>query len=243
MPRLWILIPALDEEASIGKVLDDIPTEIEGIDGNPRCIVIDNGSRDRTAEIAAARGAEIVREDRRGYGQACLSGISRLQEMGVQDEDLVLFLDADASDDPSDLPAVLEPLLRERAQLVIGSRVLGSREAGSLTPQQVFGNWLATLLIRWITGVRFTDLGPFRALRHATLRDLDMRDRAFGWTVEMQLKAASRGLRCFEVPVRYRRRIGRSKISGTLRGSVLAGTTILGILFLWMLRRPGMRTQ
>lgn len=222
-------MPALDEESSIGRVLDALPAGV-------RVVICDNGSTDRTAEVARAHGATVVPEARRGYGQACLTAIAELARQSAADEDLVCFLDADFSDDPTELDLVLAPLREDRADLVIGSRVLGRREPGALLPQARWGNWLATRCIRWITGVRFTDLGPFRALRYGCLRALGMEDRAFGWTVEMQLRAASTGLRCVEVPVSYRRRIGRSKITGTVRGTLLASVTILSILGKWLLR-------
>jgi glycosyltransferase involved in cell wall biosynthesis len=228
-PVVWIVMPALDEEKSIGRVLEALPP-------GPRVVVCDNGSRDRTAETARAGDATVVREDRRGYGQACLAALAEVRRLGAVAEDLVCFLDADFSDDPTELEAVLEPLRTDRADLVIGSRVLGEREPGALLPQARWGNWLATRCIWWVTGVSFTDLGPFRALRHGTLESLQMEDRAFGWTVEMQLKAASRGFRCVEVPVRYRRRIGRSKITGTVKGTLLASVTILSILAKWSFR-------
>lgn len=222
-------MPALDEEASIGRVLEALPSGV-------RVVVCDNGSTDRTAEVARGHGATVVREERRGYGQACLTALAELPRLGARDDDLVCFLDADFSDDPTELEAVLGPLREDSADLVVGSRVLGEREPGALLPQARWGNWLATRCIRWITGVAFTDLGPFRALRHGSLRALGMEDRAFGWTVEMQLKAASGGLRCVEVPVSYRRRIGQSKITGTVRGTFLASVTILSILGKWLVR-------
>lgn len=222
-------MPALDEEASIGRVLESLPA-------GPRVVVCDNGSTDRTAEVARAAGATVVREERRGYGQACLTALAEVHRLGAGPDDLVCFLDADFSDDPTELDQVLAPLRASEADLVIGSRVLGEREPGALLPQARWGNWLATRCIRWVTGVEFTDLGPFRALRQGQLQSLEMEDRAFGWTVEMQLKAASRGLRCVEVPVSYRRRIGKSKITGTVRGTVMASATILSILGKWMLR-------
>ncbi len=172
--------------------------------------------------MAREGGARVVHEPRRGYGSACLAGIAALDR-----PDIVVFLDGDASDDPSDLPALLAPLLRDDADLVIGSRTLGARERGALLPQAIVGNWIATRLIAAFWGVRFTDLGPFRAIRAEALRRLDMRDRDFGWTVEMQVKAARAGLRCTEVPVRYRQRVGRSKITGTLAGTLRASHKIL----------------
>lgn len=229
-------MPALDEEASIGLVLDALPSRTA--QGLPiRVVVCDNGSRDRTAEVARARGASVVHEPRRGYGQACTTALDEVRRQGAGPEDLVCFLDADFSDDPTELPDVLAPLERGEADLVIGSRVRGSREPGALLPQARFGNWLAGHLIHWITGVRFTDLGPFRALRWSTLESLRMEDRAYGWTVEMQLTAAAGGWRCVEVRVSYRKRVGVSKITGTVRGTVLASATILGILARWAVRR------
>jgi len=205
-------------------------------------VVADNGSADRTAEVAASRGAVVVREERRGYGRACLAGLAEIRRRRPGDEDVIAFVDADFSDDPAELPRLLAPILSGEADLVVGSRVLGVREPGALLPQARLGNLLATTLIWWITGVEFTDLGPFRASTWGALESLAMADPAFGWTVEMQLKAASSGLRCTEVPVSYRPRRGRSKITGTVRGTVLASATILGILGRWLLPgHPGWR--
>lgn len=228
----WVVIPALDEERSLPLVLDALATATTA-----RVVVCDNGSQDRTAELARQHGARVVHDPRRGYGRACLSALAEVRRSAPSDEDVVVFLDADFSDDPTQIGELLRPLRENRADLVIGSRVLGRREEGALLPQARWGNWLATRLIHWITGVRFTDLGPFRAIRWGSLERLDMQDEAFGWTVEMQLKAAAAGLRCAEVPVDYRRRVGRSKITGTLRGTVLASTTILSILGIWLWRR------
>lgn len=234
MATTWILIPALNEERSLGLVLDALP-----LGAGCRAVVCDNGSTDRTPEVARERGAFVVAESVRGYGQACLTAMAEAERQGIEREDIVVFLDADYSDDPRELPLVAGPIERGEADLVIGSRVRGAHEPGALLPQARFGNWLATTLLRWMTGVRFTDLGPFRALTWGTLVDLGMRDRAFGWTVEMQLKAASGGLRCTEVPVSYRKRVGKSKITGTVRGTFLAGVTILGILGRWALPNHG----
>ena len=219
-PAIAVVIPALDEEQAIGKVLRDIP------EGASQVVVVDNGSRDRTAEVARGLGAEVVAEPRRGYGQACLTGIAQLDR-----PDIVVFLDGDYSDYPEEMSALVAPLLTGEADLVIGSRTLGQREKGALLPQARFGNWLSTLLIRLLFGVSFTDLGPFRALRFDALQRLAMQDRDFGWTVEMQVKAARLGLRAVEVPVRYRRRIGTSKITGTLSGTLRAGHKILWTIF------------
>lgn len=221
--RVAVVIPALDEERSLGRVLADIPPPFRD-----RVLVVDNGSRDRTPEVARAGGATVVREPRRGYGAACLRGLAAL---AADPPHAVVFLDADYSDSPEEMDRVVGPVLRGEADLVVGSRVRGVRERGALAPQARFGNALATFLIRVLFGVRFTDLGPFRAVGWDALRDLGMRDRDYGWTVEMQVKAAKRGLRCLEVPVSYRKRIGRSKITGTVEGVVRAGTKILWTIF------------
>ena len=218
--RISVIIPALNEEGSIDRVISDIPDWVDEV------IVADNGSLDRTAEKALAAGARVVREERRGYGSACLAGIRALESPEV-----VVFLDGDYSDHPEEMDRLVDPILGNKAELVIGSRVRGRAQPGALTPQARWGNWLACRLIRLFWGVRFTDLGPFRAVSHKGLQGLRMADPDFGWTVEMQIKAARMGMRCLEVPVSYRRRIGRSKISGTFKGVVLAGTKILSTIF------------
>lgn len=215
--RIVAVIPALDEEASIGLVLDELPALVS------EAIVVDNGSRDATAAVARARGARVVREERRGYGQACLAGIA-----AAGDADVIVFLDADRSDYPAQAGDVLEPILSGEADLVIGSRQLGRRAAGAHPWHAVLGTRLCVLLMNALIGTRATDLGPFRAITSGALRRLGMRDRNFGWTVEMQVKAQRAGLRVIEVPVDYRPRLGESKISGTLTGSVRAGAKILG---------------
>ena len=219
-PAIAVVIPACDEEEAIGKVLQDIPDIAQQI------IVVDNGSSDGTAEMARRLGAHVVVEPRRGYGQACLAGMAHLDS-----PDIVVFLDGDYSDYPEDMSDLVSPLVAGQADVVIGSRVLGQREKGALLPQARFGNWLATFLIRLLFGVTFTDLGPFRALRYDALMRLEMQDCNFGWTAEMQVKAARLGLRTAEVPVRYRRRIGTSKITGTLSGTLRAGYKILWTIF------------
>lgn len=224
-PVTDVVIPALNEERSIGRVLEKIPA------GLVRCVVVaDNGSTDSTARVAAAGGAVVVAEPRRGYGSACLAGIRYSASLDPP-PDIVAFLDADYSDHPDELGRILEPITAGRADLVIGSRVLGKREPGSLLPQARFGNFVAAVLIRLLYRVRITDLGPFRAIRADALETLSMADPDFGWTVEMQVKAARAGLRVEEVPVSYRRRIGESKITGTLTGSVRAGWKILATIF------------
>ncbi len=230
-----ILIPALDEEGPLARVLADLPRAGEAVavagGARPtltRIVVVDNGSRDRTAEVARARGAQVVSEPRRGYGQACLAGLAFL---AAEPPDVVVFLDADHSDDPRELPRVLEPIAAGRAQLVIGSRVLGQQERGAFTPVQAFGNRLAAWLMKRMWGASFTDLGPFRAIRWDALMRLRMRDRDYGWTVEMQTRALQHRLACEEVAVSYRRRrLGKSKVAGTVRGVFGASTKILWTL-------------
>jgi len=204
-------------------------------------LVVDNGSTDRTAEAARRDGAQVVREERRGYGQACLAGIRWLTAgsglvppLGLQD--VIVFLDADHSDFPQDLERVLAPVLQHDADLVLGSRILGGASRKALLPQAWYGNRLACFLMRLLFGARYTDLGPFRAIRVGALQSLGMQDSGFGWTIEMQLKAASRRLRVVEVPVRYRERVGRSKITGTWRGTIQAGAKILGWIVAWRVR-------
>ncbi|NIQ85701.1 MAG: glycosyltransferase [Acidobacteria bacterium] len=220
-----VIIPAFNEEASIGKVLRDLPGELLR-----HVVVADNGSTDTTARVAAAAGATVVPAARRGYGSACLAAIAHLGRVEPEPH-IVVFLDADYSDHPDELPRLVEPLRSGQAELVVGSRALGERERGALVPQARFGNWLSTRLIRLLYGVRMTDLGPFRAILWSRLVELGMRDPDFGWTVEMQVKAARRGLAYREVPVSYRKRIGASKITGTLSGTLRAGWKILYTIF------------
>jgi glycosyltransferase involved in cell wall biosynthesis len=222
--RIAAIIPALNEEASIGATLKAIRAVPLAPRSFRQLLVVDNGSHDATAEVAASHGATVVREPRRGYGSACLAGIAAL----LPEITAVVFLDADGSDDPADLPRLLDPIVRGDADFVLGSRTLGEQEPGALTPQQEFGNRLATCLMRLLYGARYTDLGPFRAIRRDALGKLGMRDTNYGWTIEMQIKAHRAGLRIREIPVRYRKRAaGRSKVSGSLRGSLLAGAKIL----------------
>ncbi len=219
-PRISVIIPVLNEEEALPHVLNDLPwCMVHDV------IVVDNGSTDATAQVASQAGARVICESQRGYGVACLAGINAMHE-----SDIVVFLDGDYSDHPNEMPQVVKPILEERADMVIGSRVLGIRERGALAPQARWGNWLAVSLIRLIYGVRYTDLGPFRAIRASSLLALGMEDQGFGWTVEMQVRAVMARLRIEEVPVSYRQRKGQSKISGTLRGCILAGTAIIGTI-------------
>lgn len=217
--RIGCVIPAYNEAAAIGHVLEAIPRWVDCV------IVADNRSTDGTGEIARKGGAKVVRVEEPGYGAACLVGIDALPSV-----DVVVFLDGDFSDHPEEMHTLVDPIVAGRADLVIGSRVTGQADRGALTPQQRFGNWLSTRLIRSIWHVGYSDLGPFRAITYAALQRLGMTDRTFGWTVEMQIKAAQQGLCVIERPVRYRVRIGTSKISGTLQGSVRAGSRILSLI-------------
>jgi len=219
-----VVIPALNEEASLPLVLADIPKEAVR-----EVVVVDNGSTDRTAWVAREAGATVVLEPRRGYGRACLAGLAELRGRPAPPH-VVVFLDADHSDHPEELPSVICPIVEGRADLVIGSRVLGRREKGALLPQARAGNFVAAALIRLLYGLEVTDLGPFRAIRWEALERLAMADTNFGWTAEMQVKAAKVGLTVVEVPVSYRRRIGRSKISGTLPGTLRASYKILYVI-------------
>lgn len=217
--RVGVVIPALNEEDAIGKVLADIPDWVD------RVVVADNGSTDATADVARRAKAVVVHQAERGYGAACLMGLEQVQDM-----DIVVFLDGDYSDHPEEMAALVDPIADGTSDMVIGSRARGEAQAGALTPQQRFGNWLACFLMRLLWRTDYTDLGPFRAIDGAALRRLDMRDRNYGWTIEMQIKAALAGLATREVPVSYRQRIGISKVSGTVKGSVMAGIKILATI-------------
>ena len=225
--RISVIIPALNEEASILRVLADIPANLVH-----EVIVVDNGSTDATADRARDAGVRVIHEPRRGYGSACLAGIAALDT-----PDIVVCLDGDYSDYPDEMPLLIEPILQDRADIVIGSRTLGQHEKGALLPQARFGNWLATRLLRFIYGVCYTDLGPFRAIRYDKLIQIKMCDTNFGWTVEMQIKAARYSLRYGEVPVRYRKRIGVSKVTGTISGTFWAGYKILYTIFRYSLAK------
>lgn len=226
MPEIIdVVIPAYNEEASISLVLNDIPDTLVR-----EVIVCNNASTDRTRDMAMQSGATVLDQPKKGYGSACLKGLEYIAQKDVK-PDIVVFLDADYSDHPEEMVDILRPIIEYDQDMVIGSRALGKMEEGAMMPQQIFGNWLATNLIKLIYKYHFTDLGPFRAIRYNRLCDLEMKDPDFGWTVEMQVKAAKQGLRCTEVPVSYRKRIGISKVSGTIRGTILAGHKILWTIF------------
>jgi glycosyltransferase involved in cell wall biosynthesis len=230
MALITVIIPAYNEEKSIAKVICDIPAGLVA-----QVIVVDNNSRDDTSGAAHRAGATVIKELRQGYGQACLTGIAyALSAPAGHKPDILVFLDGDYSDHPEQMPDLVQPILAGQADMVIGSRALGRREKGAMLPQQIFGNWLATTLMRLLYQARYTDLGPFRAIRTEALVALDMQDRTYGWTVEMQLKAAKQKLRWVEVPVDYRKRIGFSKISGTVKGTVLAGYKIILTIFRYL---------
>ena len=223
--KIVVLIPAYNEENSVGKVIAEIPKNVVS-----EIIVVNNNSNDQTRVVAAKAGATVVDQPIQGYGNACLKGLEYIASK-KEKPDVVVFLDADYSDYPEEIIKLLAPIDREEVDMVIGSRILGEKEKGSMTPQQVFGNWLATRLMKWMYGVVYTDLGPFRAIRYDSLLKIDMKDKTYGWTVEMQVKAAKLGLKTKEIAVSYRTRIGHSKISGTIKGTILAGYKIITTIF------------
>jgi glycosyltransferase involved in cell wall biosynthesis len=219
-PIIDVLIPANNEEGSIGKVIQDIPKSVRNV------LVVNNNSKDNTRQVAEKAGAIVLDERVMGYGKACLTGMSYLANLDVE-PDILVFLDGDYSDYPEQLLAVIDPILKQNYDMVIGSRARGNRESGSMTLPQVFGNWLATSLMKVIYKTDYSDLGPFRAIKWDKLKGLGMVDQNYGWTIEMQIKAAKAGLKTIEVPVDYRKRIGVSKVSGTIKGIIGAGNKIL----------------
>ena len=223
-PIIKVIIPAYNEQDSIGKVIGDIPKIVDEI------IVISNNSTDKTVENAKKAGATVLFENRKGYGYACLKGMDYIAKKEITPE-VVVFLDGDYSDYPEQLTTLVNPILIDNLDFVVGARIKELRESGSMTPQQVFGNWLATFLMKLLFNAKFTDLGPFRAIKYNKLLALKMEDTTYGWTVEMQLKALKQQLTYKEVPMKYRNRIGVSKVSGTIKGSILAGVKILGWIF------------
>ncbi|WP_338358520.1 glycosyltransferase family 2 protein [Yeosuana marina] len=230
MPIIKVIIPAYNEEDSIANVINDIPKIVNEV------IVVNNNSNDDTAKNATNAGATVLTETRKGYGYACLKGMDYIANQSIKPE-IIVFLDGDYSDYPEELTKLVQPIINDNIDLVIGARVKQLRESNSMTPQQVFGNWLATFLMKLIYGARFTDLGPFRAIKYQKLVDLHMEDKTYGWTVEMQLKALKQKLSYIEVPVKYKERIGVSKVSGTLKGSIFAGFKILGWIFKYSIKK------
>lgn len=216
-----VIIPAFNEAEAVGLVLRDIPKELVR-----NIVVVDNNSNDRTREVAEKAGAIVVAQPEQGYGAACLKGMEFLSSQEIL-SDIIVFLDADYSDYPMEMYQLVDPILKGEAELVIGSRSLGNRERGSMMPQQIFGNWLATKMMKAIYGARFSDLGPFRAISREALEIIDMKDRDYGWTVEMQVKALKKKIPYTEIPVKYRKRKGVSKITGTIKGTVMAGYKII----------------
>lgn len=227
-PNIVVIIPAYNEEASIAKVIADIPQDLV-----QEVIVVNNNSTDDTPKVAKAAGATVLDEPQQGYGAACLKGIAYLKGKQVA-PDIVVFIDGDYSDFPQQMPEVVAPIIEQNIDMVIGSRALGERQKGAMMPQQIFGNWLATRLIRLFYGMRFTDLGPFRAIKYNKLLAIEMKDQNYGWTVEMQLKAAKHKLAVTEVSVDYKRRIGVSKVSGTIKGTIMAGYKIIWTIFKYL---------
>jgi glycosyltransferase involved in cell wall biosynthesis len=227
-PDIRVIIPAFNEQNAVGLVIDEIPKEWIS-----EVIVVDNGSTDNTFEQAESRGATALKEPTRGYGNACLKGMQHIANSPTK-PDIVVFLDGDHSDYPEQLIELVQPIINDEMDMTIGSRALGNKEKGSMTPQQIFGNWLATFLIKLFYGVKYTDLGPFRAIRYDSLMTIDMKDRTYGWTVEMQLKAAKLNLRTMDIPVNYRQRIGVSKVSGTVKGTLGAGYKIIYTIFKYL---------
>lgn len=223
--KIYVIIPAYNEEKSIAKVINDIPKNLVN-----EIIVGNNNSKDQTAKNAEDAGATVVDAPEAGYGNACLKGLAYVSAKAKAD-DIIVFIDGDYSDYPEEMTKIIAPIQNNTADLVIGSRALGLKEKGAMTLPQEFGNWLATRLIRLFYGVTFSDLGPFRAISWGNLQKINMQDKTYGWTVEMQIKAAKLKMRCTEVPVKYRKRIGVSKVSGTVKGVILAGYKIIWMIF------------
>lgn len=228
MTNIKVIIPAFNEENSIALVINDIPKIVNEI------IVVDNNSTDNTSQMAKNAGATVLKQPQMGYGNACLKGMEYIAAQEIKPE-IIVFLDGDYSDYPEELTKIVKPILEENIDLVVGARVKELREPHSMTPQQLFGNWLATFLMRIFFGAKFTDLGPFRAIKYSKLLDLQMEDKTYGWTVELQLKSIRRNLTYIEVPVKYKKRIGISKVSGTIKGTIFAGAKILGWIFKYSL--------
>ena len=230
MSKIKVIIPAYNEQDSIANVIRDIPESVEEI------IVVNNNSTDDTVKNAKNAGATVLTENNKGYGYACLKGMEYIAKLNEK-PDIIVFLDGDYSDYPEELTKLIAPILNDDIDFVIGSRVKRLREGGSMTPQQVFGNWLATFLMTLFFGAKYTDLGPFRAIKYNKLLGLNMEDKTYGWTVEMQLKALKQKLSYVEIPVKYKQRIGVSKVSGTVKGTIFAGFKILGWIFKYSFKK------
>ena len=230
MPKIKVIIPAYNEQDSIANVIKDIPEIVEEV------IVVNNNSTDNTVANAKNAGATVLTENNKGYGYACLKGMDYIANLEKK-PDIIVFLDGDYSDYPEELTKLIAPIVNDNVDFVIGSRVKRLREGGSMTPQQVFGNWLATFLMKLFFSAKFTDLGPFRAIKYNELVALNMKDKTYGWTVEMQLKALKQKLTYVEIPVRYKQRIGVSKVSGTVKGTIFAGFKILGWIFKYSFKK------
>lgn len=224
MTLIKVIIPAFNEEDAIAKVIREIPSTVSEI------IVVSNNSTDNTIKVAQNAGATVIQENRKGYGYACLRGLDYIEQQKTK-PDIVVFLDGDYSDYPEELSHLIQPILVDNIDFVIGARVKNLREKGSMTPQQIFGNKLATFLMKLFFNSKFTDLGPFRAIKYSTLLGLNMEDKTYGWTVEMQLKILKQKHSYVEIPVRYKNRIGVSKVSGTVKGTIMAGIKIIGWIF------------
>ncbi|MFZ1518695.1 MAG: glycosyltransferase family 2 protein [Ignavibacteriaceae bacterium] len=225
--KVVVIIPAYNEEESLPLVLSDIPGFVDEI------IVTNNGSTDKTVEVAKKFGATVLTENEKGYGVACLKAIEHIKDKNY---DIVVFIDGDYSDYPEEMNLIVQPITNNDYDLVVGSRMIGKRQKGAMLPQAIFGNWLSTFLIKVLWNYNFTDLGPFRAIKYSSLLKLNMQDRNFGWTVEMQIKAAKHKMKCIEVPVSYKKRIGESKVTGTLKGTVKASVKILYLIFISLFR-------
>lgn len=224
MSIIKVIIPAYNEEKAIAYVINEIPKTVNEV------IVISNNSTDNTIKAAEGAGATVLSENRKGYGYACLKGMEYISNQEIK-PDIVVFLDGDYSDYPEELNKIIAPILNDNIDFVVGARVESQREKNSMTPQQIFGNWLATFLMGLFFNAKFTDLGPFRAIKYEKLLALNMQDKTYGWTVEMQLKVLKQNMSYVEIPVRYKNRIGVSKVSGTVKGSVMAGIKIIGWIF------------
>ncbi|SHJ42146.1 Glycosyltransferase involved in cell wall bisynthesis [Maribacter aquivivus] len=229
MTDIKVIIPAFNEAESIAHVINELPKTVSEV------IVVNNNSTDDTVKNAKAAGATVLTETRKGYGYACLKGLDYVASKSKQ-PNIIAFIDGDYSDYPEELDKLVAPILEDDIDFVVGARTKNLREEGSMTPQQIFGNWLATFLMRLFFGAKFTDLGPFRAIKYEKLKELNMEDKTYGWTVEMQLKILKKKMTYIEVPVRYKRRIGISKVSGTVKGSIFAGIKILGWIFKYSIK-------